>query len=152
MESVQQRVTLLREGVVITSRNACRAAVAGLGTTRVLEITRRALGPSVEVDVVGVTARQIWPRPCLAYREREPGRLQLRIEITGREHVDEIVVAEDADTVVVYATICTAVAGEQGETGDVPHHVWLEEPLGDRIVFDGTTGERLQLRRAPRRE
>jgi hypothetical protein len=118
----------------------------------VLEITRRVLGAGFEVDVVGVTARQIWPRPCLADREREPGRLQLRIEITGSEHVDEIVVAEDADTVVVYATICRAVAGEQGEPCDVPHHVWLEQPLGDRVVIDGTTGERLQPRRAPRRE
>jgi hypothetical protein len=148
----EQNVALLRAGVVIVGRGERRLAVAGVGETRVLDVTRRVLGASVEIDLVGVTARQIWPRPCLAYREREPRRLQLRIEITGEEHVDDIAVVEDKDTVVVYTTVCTAVDGEEGEIGDVPHHVWLERPLGDRVVIDGTTGERLQPRRAPRRE
>jgi hypothetical protein len=148
----EQNVALLRSGVVIVGRDEGRLTVAGVGESRVFEVTARVLGDSIGVDLIGGTAREIRPRRCLAYREREPRRLQLRIAITGEEHVDDIVVAEDDETVAVYATVCTAIDGEEGETGDVPHHVWLERPLGDRVVIDGTVGRRLQLRRAPRRE
>jgi hypothetical protein len=73
--------------------------------------------------------------------EREAGRLQVRIALKGDEHVDDILVAEDERAVVVYATVCTAVAGEEGEWWEGPHHVYLDQPLGERDVIDGTTGE-----------
>jgi hypothetical protein len=73
--------------------------------------------------------------------EREPGRLQLRIVLRGDEHVDEIVTAEHAKTVVVLATVCTSALGETGDFCEVPCHVWLDEPLGRREVVDGVSGE-----------
>jgi hypothetical protein len=143
----QQNVALLRQGVVIVGEDEGRVAVAGLVDAS--EVPRQVLGDGVEIDLVGPTAREIWPRCCIGYREREPRRLQLRIALVRDEHVDEIVVAEDDETVVVYATVCRAVDPAGGDECDVPHHVYLEQPLGDRAVIDGTTGERLQLRRAP---
>jgi hypothetical protein len=37
----------------------------------------------------------------------------------------------------------------EGDECDVPHHLWLERPLGDRVVVDGTNGRRLEARPAP---
>jgi hypothetical protein len=61
--------------------------------------------------------------------------------LRGDEHVDDIVVAEDATAVVVLATVCTPVTGEPGACCEVPCHVWLDEPLGRREVVDGVSGE-----------
>jgi hypothetical protein len=84
-----------------------------------------------------------FPRPCLGYLEREPGRLQLRVELTGDEGVCEVEVEEDDETVAVFATVC----GTPGKNGlDVPVHVYLDKPLGDRRVVDLVSGRRLELR------
>jgi hypothetical protein len=42
--------------------------------------------------------------------------------------------------VVVFATVCTAVAGESGRAWEGPWHVHLDRPLGDRTVVDGGSG------------
>ena len=73
--------------------------------------------------------------------EREPGRLQLRYVIRGDEHIDDIEVAEDDDCVVVLATVCTAIIGEDGDAVECPYHKYLERPLGERVVIDGFAGE-----------
>ncbi len=73
--------------------------------------------------------------------EREPCRLQLRYVLRGDEHVDDIVVAEDDETVAVLGTVCTSVIGDTGETVECPTHVYLRRPLGDRRVIDGFNGE-----------
>ena len=73
--------------------------------------------------------------------EREAGRLQVRFELRGKEHVEDIVVAEEEGAVVVFGTVCTALEGAEGDRCEVPCHVYLKEPLGDRTVIDGTTGE-----------
>lgn len=72
--------------------------------------------------------------------EREAGRLQLRFVLWPDEHVDDIVVAEDATTVAVLGTVCTPETGGR-ECCEVPCHVYLERPLGDRAVVDGLTGQ-----------
>ena len=44
---------------------------------------------------------------CLAYREREPGRLQLRVAVLpGTEGVCDVIVHEDEDTVYVRVILC----------------------------------------------
>lgn len=73
--------------------------------------------------------------------EREPCRLQLRFGLCGDEHVDDILVAEDACTVVVFATVCVSMGSEAGADGcEGPWHVYLERPLGTRVVVDGVSG------------
>jgi hypothetical protein len=64
------------------------------------------------------------------------------LEHTG--HIDEIVVAEDAESVVVLAIVCTPAMPGIGLHHDEPHRVWLAEPLGDRQVIDGATGRTLR--------
>jgi hypothetical protein len=145
----EQNVGLLRDGVILVRNDTHAVTVAGGDESRVTEVVARVLGEDVEIDLVGNIAREIRPRTCLAYREREPRRLQLRIVLQRDEHVDELVFAEDDETVVVYATVCTAIDGEEGDECDVPHHLWLERPLGDRVVVDGTNGRRLEARPAP---
>jgi hypothetical protein len=78
--------------------------------------------------------------------EREPGRLQLRFVLRGDEHVDDIVVAEDDESVVVYAIVCASVAGTDGQAWEGPWHVYLGQPLANRVVIDGVTGSPVPYR------
>jgi hypothetical protein len=78
-------------------------------------------------------------RPCLAYREREPGRLQLRVALGPAEGVCDIVVDEQEDVVYVRALLCYDREEEDARSPDYwncPVHVYLDRPLGDRGVFD----------------
>jgi hypothetical protein len=138
------RTALLRHGIVVLeteqTARSLRLGVVGGGEERVREAVIQRLGGAVEVDVLGDLPRQLWPRRCVGYMEREPGRLQVRYVLRGDEHVDDIVVAEDDSVVVVFATVCTSVTGEEGELMEGPWHVYLDEPLGDRTVIDGTCG------------
>jgi hypothetical protein len=136
------RVALLRHGIVVVEVDSTRLriAVTGQGAARVRDLTARRLGHGVDVDVIGDLPRRLEPRPCVGYMEREPRRLQLRIELRGDDHVDEIVVAEDEREVVAFATACTPTAGETGAACEVPCHVYLQRPLGERMVVDGTSG------------
>jgi hypothetical protein len=43
--------------------------------------------------------------------------------------------------VVVAAMVCTPAAAESGNDIECPYHVYLDRPLGDRIVIDGFDGE-----------
>jgi hypothetical protein len=64
----------------------------------------------------------------------------LRFVLRGDEHVDDIVVAEDNESVVIYATVCASVAGMDGQAWEGAWHVYLGQPLADRVVIDGVTG------------
>lgn len=78
-------------------------------------------------------------RPCLAFREREPGRLQLRVALAREEGVCNVVVDEQEDVVYVRALLCYDPDAEDMRTPDYwdcPVHVYLDRPLGDRGVFD----------------
>jgi hypothetical protein len=138
------RVALLRHGIVVAAADTVpgrlRVGVTGAGLARVHEIVARQFGEEVEVEVLGDLPRRLEPRDCTGYMEREPGRLQLRFGLCGDEHVDDIVVAEDECTVVVFATVCTSVSGEVGGHYEGPWHVYLERPLGGRAVIDGASG------------
>jgi hypothetical protein len=104
-------------------------------------VVRAEFGQEIEVDVAGELPR--WHRPlwCVGQMEREPGRLQLRFVLSGDEHVDDIVVVEDDESVVVLATVCASTAGPSGDALGVPCHVYLDRPLGGRVVIDGHRDE-----------
>lgn len=75
------------------------------------------------------------PRACLRCREREPGRLQLRVILCPRESVYEVIVEESDTRIEVLVLIC----GDReigGEPIDCPVHVYLESPLAGREVID----------------
>jgi hypothetical protein len=140
-----ERVALMQAGIVVLKAEerpeSLLVSVTGGGEERVREAVARMLGQDVEVDWLGDLPRRLEPLRCRGYMEREPGRLQVRFALCGDEHiVDEIMVAEDESAVVVFATVCTAAAGEAGEWCEGPWHVYLEQPLGDRTVIDGTCG------------
>ena len=139
------RTALLREGIVVVEADSTpqglQVHVTGEGHARVREIVARRLVVAARIDVLGDLPRRLEPRRCAGYMEREPGRLQLRFSLCGDEHVDDILVAEDERAVVVFATVCTSVAGEVGEPCEGPWHVYLERPLGDRAVIDGVLGK-----------
>jgi hypothetical protein len=141
----QDRTALLEHGIVVldsfSSGGRTQVDVTGARAERVREVVGRLLGEDVLVDVVGDLPRRLRPLRCVGHMEREPGRLQLRFVIAGDDHVDDIVVAEDETTVVVFGTVCTTALPQHGERCEVPCHVYLEGPLGDRTVIDGTTGD-----------
>ena len=139
------RAALLQQGIVVLETEetggSLRLGVAGVDEERVRETVAHLFGVDVEVDWLGELPRRLQPLRCLGHMEREPGRLQLRFALCGDEHmVDEIAIAEDDATVVVFATVCTSVAAETGEWWEGPWHVYLGQPLGDRTVIDGTHG------------
>jgi hypothetical protein len=75
----------------------------------------------------------------LGYREREPGRLQLRVAIRPRtDGVCEAIVEESEATVHVRVLLCFEDRDESWddrECWDCPVHVYLEKPLGARTVI-----------------
>jgi hypothetical protein len=140
----EDRVALLREGIVVVEAAAVKGrlcvGVTGGGVERVMATVRDRLGEDTEVEVLGDLPRRLVPRPCVGHMEREASRLQVRFVLWRDEHVDEIVVAEDATTVAVLGTVCTPETGDEREACEVPCHVYLESPLGERAVVDGVTG------------
>ena len=92
------------------------------------------------------TPRRLAPRSFVAYCEREPGRLQLRLVLARDEHVDDIVVDEEDDCVIAFASVCSPTIGAHPEQMEGPFHVYLDQPLGDRKVVDALTGRRLPYR------
>ena len=141
----EDRVALLREGIVVLSAATVKGrlcvSVTGGGEDRVVELVRDRLGEEAEVLVHGVLPRRLLPLRCVGHMEREPGRLQLRFVLWGDEHVDDIVVAEDAETIAVLGSVCTSESGVDRECCEVPCHVYLDSPLGNRAVVDGVTGK-----------
>jgi hypothetical protein len=143
--SERDRAALLKEGVVVLSveERAGRRTVniAGRDQECATPMVTAQLGSDVDVMGWGYGRRMLRPRRCVGYMEREPGRLQLRYVTCGDEHIDDIEVAEDDDSVVVLGTVCTAALGEEGEAVESPYHKYLKRPLGDRVVIDGFGGE-----------
>jgi hypothetical protein len=92
------------------------------------------------------TPRRLAPRSCVAYCEREPGRLQVRLVVDRDEHIDDIVVIEDDDSVVVCASICSPTTGVRRDQIDAPFNVYLDEPLGERKVIDALSGRAVPYR------
>ncbi len=89
------------------------------------------------------------PRVCLGHREREPGRLQLRVALCRAEGVCNVIVEEDDDTVRVRLIICCDEDlfedDREREYMDCPVHVYLDKPLGGRTVIDVQTDQPVPL-------
>jgi hypothetical protein len=62
------------------------------------------------------------------------------------EHVDDIVVEEDEDCVIAFASVCSPTTGAHPEQMEGPFHVYLEQPLGERKVVDALSGRELPYR------
>jgi len=90
-------------------------------------------------------------RHALAYRERNLCELELRVPL-GRDEggVCQLVVDERENEVSVRVLVCViresdSVIGPR-EYVDCPVRVWLERPLGERVVIDADTEQELPLR------
>jgi hypothetical protein len=101
-----------------------RIGVTGAGAERVQALVEQELGADVDVELWAPLPRHLRPLRCVGHMEREPRRLQLRFVLRGDQHLDDIVIAEDDAEVVVFATVCTAVVGEQGPACECPWHVY----------------------------
>jgi len=147
--SAEDSVALLKEGIAVLSVEDLGGRVQVGATGRDEERVRRRvverLG-DVDVWVVGDVSRQLRPRAACSYMEAQPTLLQLRYIVQGHQHVDEIVTAEDEETIVVFGCVCMSVVGDEGEAIDAPAYVVLERPLGERTVIDGVSGEILPFR------
>jgi hypothetical protein len=79
------------------------------------------------------------PRPCFRCREREPGRLQLRVALRPDEGVCEVLVEETSTRVEVLILACGEI-NDRDDAVDCPVHVYLSRPLGGREVVDAARG------------
>jgi hypothetical protein len=85
--------------------------------------------------------RYVQPRQCVGHMAREARRLQVRLELYPDEHVCDIRVEEDDTDVTVFALVCAPPSrAAVDEVWEVPCHVYLDRPLGDRTVRDGHYG------------
>jgi hypothetical protein len=85
------------------------------------------------------------PRNCLRYREREPGRLQLRVILRPGENVCDVLVQEADTRVEVLILVCGEIE-HRSEAIDCPVHVYLSSALGDRRVVDAArNGAQVEL-------
>jgi hypothetical protein len=85
-------------------------------------------------------------RTCVGYREREPGRLQLRVPLSRTEGVCEVIVEEHEEKVLVRVLVCYEEDDDgelRAEYVDCPVHVYLDQPLSGRSVIDEETKEEL---------
>lgn len=144
------RCALLRHGLVVVGDGVWSGdryvEVVSPRGERALALAREHFAADVEVMVVGETHRQLRPRTSVGHMEREPGRLQVRYVLASEEHMDEILVEEDDETVVVYALVCEPMMRRSATGCGQPFHVYLESPLADRTVIDGVTGEPVPYR------
>jgi hypothetical protein len=77
--------------------------------------------------------------PVFRCREREPGRLQLRVVLRPGEAVFEVHVDEDAKRIDVLVLVVPEFE-DCGEAVDCPVHVYLKAARGDRRVTDSARG------------
>jgi hypothetical protein len=79
------------------------------------------------------------PATLTGYREREPGRLQLRVVLRARtEGVCDAIVEEDEETIRVRVLLCWEDSSEHfadRDYLDCPVHVYLDRPLTGRAVI-----------------
>ena len=74
----------------------------------------------------------------VGYREREPGRLQLRVVMSGHDGVCHALTEEDENTVRVRVLLCYEETSQDLEDPDYvncPVHVYLDNPLNGRTVI-----------------
>jgi hypothetical protein len=143
--SKEDRSALLRERIVVHSvihyeEFGTHVFVTAPDSRRARKAVADRLGKDVQVEVCGDERREVRPRECHGYVEREPGRIQLRYATLLDEHLNEILVAETDVQIIVFGTVCTpldmpAPARREGS----PYHVRLDKPLGERTVFDAVT-------------
>jgi hypothetical protein len=148
-EVLAVKAELLRRGVVVlddeTDRKGNRRlAVASYVEDWAHEAVAQLLGDRYEVDWIAKTPRELQPARCTGYRDRGMGCLRIYIAVREDEHVDEVLLAEDANQIVVAAYACTpAYGGTVGWYTDQSNQ-HIELPLGNRPVIDRFTGEVIQ--------
>lgn len=113
--------------------------VTGAGDKRVRMLVAQQLGAEVDVEVWGRCRANCGRCGASATWSVKPAACSFDSSY-GRQHVDDIVVAEDDADIVVFATVCTAVAGEEGRACEGLWHFCLDRPLDDRSVIDGSSG------------
>jgi hypothetical protein len=87
----------------------------------------------------------------LGFRERDEGELELRVALAGEDGgVCHVIVDERKDEVYVRVVVCLheedgKAPREPARSTDCPVRVWLEQPLGERVVIDVDSDEELPL-------
>ena len=141
----KDRAALLRQGVALIDAESrdgrLIVEVTGAPEDRARAVVAERLGATTRVTVVDDLPRRLYARPAIGHMEREEGRLQLRYVLWPDEHMADVVVVEDEESVVVLGMVCVAAACEAGDAGETPTHVYLDAPLGGRTVYDGCSGE-----------
>lgn len=88
-------------------------------------------------------------RECLGYRERDPGRLQLRIPMLYNEGVCDVALDEYPSHIVVCVVVCRRDDDEERSWypgfAEERTHAYLDAPLDDRMLIDSETGKAVPL-------
>lgn len=147
---VNQDPQLLRRGIVVDGDRTedGERHVDVLGYPYWTEdAAREHFGPQVRVQHHRREIGFIGPADVVAVEERGGSRVNLTVRVRGEARVVEVVVAEDESAVALL--VLTHVP----EFGEVPRlapsivdrvPVELDAPVGDRVVWCGSSGERVE--------
>jgi hypothetical protein len=140
------RAELLARGVVVLRERRPRKGDKSLTVASYRpEWARHAvpelLGEDWEVDWVGETPREIVPVRILSYRDRGMGGIKLFVAIGDEEHVDEVLLAEDAEKIVLAAYVCSPATGSGGRHRIEAIKKYAARSLDGRPVIDRFSGE-----------
>ncbi|MDA0160670.1 hypothetical protein OM076_10375 [Solirubrobacter ginsenosidimutans] len=146
--TAKDRTALFRQGITVVDAE-CTAGrltleVTGGDDERVRAAVRARFGEEARVEILDSYPRQLYVHRCAGHMEREAGRLQLRWVLWPGQVLADIVVVEDDECVVVLGLISQPPVIDDGEPCDVPTHVYLEQPLGERKVYDACGGDEIR--------
>ncbi|WP_028062168.1 hypothetical protein [Solirubrobacter soli] len=146
----QDRAALFRQGITIVDARRedgkLRLEVTGGDDERVIGEIRARFGADTQVAVRDAYPRQLCVTRCAGYMEREPKRLQLRWVLWPNETIADIVVVEDDESVVVLGLKSVSFERTDDDPCECPTHVYLEQPLGDRTVYDACGGDEIRYK------
>ena len=148
----EDRTALLRQGIAVLEAHRTdgrlSVGVTGGDEERVRAAVADMLGADTDVTVLDVLPRHLHVGSCVGYRPRSARELRLFFVVWGDEHIGDVFVVEDDRSVVVLGVICAPAGGISDDVRDDRFDVYLDQPLGDRTVYDGCGGKLVHYRPA----
>ena len=137
---------LLRRGVVILAEEEFK----GRRTVTVSSFVREwaeagvaELLPEVTLDWAGHTPHRIVPAECQSWQRKADDAIRVWVTVREDEHLVETRLAEDEEKIVVLAFVSSPSDGGFGPPHGEPAMLYLDQPVGDRPVLDGSSDRRL---------
>jgi hypothetical protein len=136
---------LLRRGVAILAEEEVNGRRVVTVSSYVREWGESAVAdllPALSAEWVGQTPHRIVPAQCESWQRKADDAIRVWVAVREHEHLVETRVAEDDEKIVVLAFVSTPSGCEPGQPHAEPATLYLDQPVGDRQVLDGSGEDR----------